>query len=146
MSRKNQMNYSNLLKSKQLSLTKSRKTLLKVLEETNFPVSGKEIEEKIKGKCDRATIYRNLSILSAKGIIQRILSGESIKYKFNPDNHKPEYENDHVHFQCNNCHKVICLEDLLVNDFILPEGFLKIENQFLIVGICKNCNNGEKNN
>lgn len=146
MSRKNEMNYSNLLKSKQLSLTNSRKTLLKVLEETNFPVSGKEIEEKINGQCDRATIYRNLNILSSKGILQRILSGESIKYKFNPDNHKPEYENDHVHFQCNTCHKVICLEELLVNDFILPEGFLKIENQFLIVGICKNCNNGEKIN
>lgn len=135
------MDIPELLKSKQLSLTRGRINLLRILTETHHPISGKEIEKRMGGKCDRATIYRNLSVLSSKGIIQKILSENSLKFKFNPENDQHNSQNDHIHFQCEKCHKLICLEELQVNDFPLPEGYSKIENQFLILGICKNCNN-----
>ncbi len=134
------MNYTELLKSRQLSLTQSRILLLKILSETDFPLSGKDIERMMMGKCDRATIYRNLNAFSGKGIIQRILSDDALKFKMNADEEQHGKDLDHIHFQCNKCHKVICMEDLLVKDYELPEGFSKIENQFLVVGICKNCN------
>ena len=144
MSRKNVMNIPELLKSKQLSLTQGRIHLLQILSDTPHPISGKEIEKTMGGKCDRATIYRNLSVLSSMGIIQKILSENSLKFKFSPQNNLPDSQNDHIHFQCDICHKTICMEDLRVNDFPLPEGFSKIENQFLILGICRNCNNERK--
>ena len=134
------MNYTELLKSRQLSLTQSRILLLKILSETDFPLSGKEIERKMMGQCDRATVYRNLNAFSGKGIIQRILSDDALKFKMNGDEEEHGNDLDHIHFQCNKCHKVICMEDLLVKDYELPEGFSKIENQFLVVGICNNCN------
>lgn len=134
------MNYTELLKSRQLSLTQSRILLLKILSETDFPLSGKEIEGMMMGQCDRATIYRNLNAFSGKGIIQRILSDDALKFKMNADDEEHRGNLDHIHFQCNVCHKVICMENLLVKDYNLPEGFSKIENQFLVVGICNNCN------
>lgn len=134
------MNYTELLKSRQLSLTQSRILLLEILSEAKFPLSGKEIERMMKGQCDRATIYRNLNAFLVKGIIQRILSDDALKFKMNADGEEHGKDFDHIHFQCNKCHKVICMEDLLVKDYELPEGFSKIENQFLVVGICKNCN------
>jgi len=134
------MNYPELLKSSQLSITQSRILLLRILSETKLPLSGKEIENLMMSKCDRATIYRNLNAFTGKGIIQRILSDDALKFKMAQSNDKHEKDMDHIHFQCNKCHKVICLEELLVKDYQLPKGFSKIENQFLVVGICKNCN------
>lgn len=134
------MNFSELLKSSQLSLTHSRVLLLKILFETDYPLSGKEIEKLISGECDRATIYRNLNAFSEKGIAQRILTDEAVKFKMTSEQKNDNEDPDHVHFECSLCHKLMCMEDLTVKDYNLPQGYLKIENQFLIVGICNHCN------
>lgn len=139
------INYTEILRSRQLSLTQGRIILLKILAETHFPLSGKEIEEKIKGKCDRATIYRNLNLFASRGVIQRVLAEDSVKFKLQAGKFTDNSQQDHVHFQCESCHKLFCLEDLHVRDFPLPEGFVKTENQFLIVGLCSNCNHEKKN-
>ena len=134
------MDYSKILKSSQLSLTQSRVLLLKILFETDYPLSGKEIEGIINGECDRATIYRNLNCFSEKGIVQRILADEAVKFKMNSDSNNNTLNADHVHFECSICHKLMCMKDLRVKDYNLPQGYSKIENQFLIVGICNHCN------
>lgn len=133
------MDFIDLLKEFRLSRTESRLSLLHTLYEAEIPMSEKEIEEQMPEKCNRTTIYRNLNSLSEKGIIQRILSDDAVKYKLNV-NHLLNNEQEHIHFQCRNCNRVICMEELKVQDYKLPEGYDKIENQFLIVGICKDCN------
>lgn len=92
--------------------------------------------------CNRTTVYRNLSTLAEKGILQRIMSGDSVKYKFH-DHLDKRNNKDHIHFECIKCHKVYCMEDLIVKDYKLPGGFQKKENQFLIIGVCKNCSQDE---
>lgn len=134
------MDYPELLKSNQLSLTQSRVLLLKILFETDYPLSGKEIEGLINGECDRATIYRNLNAFSEKGFVQRILADEAVKFKMTSEQKNDKKNADHVHFECSICHKLMCMEDLTVKDYNLPQGYSKIENQFLIVGICNYCN------
>ncbi len=134
------MNFKKLLKEYHFSLTDSRIQLLQVLSKANCPLSEKEIEEMIHGEINRTTIYRNLNSLSAKGIIQRIISGDSLKYKLNSSVLHKKDSPEHIHFQCTKCNRVICMEELKVKDYDLPGGFNKIENQFLIVGICKDCN------
>ncbi len=134
------MNFPELLKNNNFSLTDSRITLLKTLSVSRLPLSEKEIELKMPSKFNKTTIYRNLNSLSKKGIIQRIISDDCIKYKLNTSPPGNDHEPDHIHFKCRECKRVICLEDLKVKDYPLPEGFNKIENQFLIVGICKACN------
>jgi len=140
MIRKYAMDFSELIKSNQLSITRSRLLLIKILYETDYPLSGKEIEEIIRGGCDLATIYRNLSAFTEKGLVQRILSDEAVKYKISSDSKENHKKTDHVHFECSKCHKLICMEDLRVKDYNLPQGYSKIENQFLILGICNHCN------
>jgi Fur family ferric uptake transcriptional regulator len=110
------------------------------MKEAEIPLSEKDIEIRMDGCCNRTTIYRNLTSLVSKGIIQRIISGDSQKYKLLNDRVSKKKKQDHVHFQCNSCNKLICLEDLMVKDYVLPEGFTRLENQFLIVGLCKDCN------
>jgi len=134
------MNFLKILKEHRFSLTESRIILLKTLFDADYPLSEKEIETQMPVKYNRTTIYRNLNSLSKKGVIQRILSDECIKYKMNVSSLHNENESDHIHFQCRICNRVICMENLKVDDYPLPKGYNKIENQFLIVGICKDCN------
>ncbi len=135
------MDFRGILKTSDLSLTKSRLRLLDVLEEACIPLSEKDIEARMGQSCNRTTIYRNLNVMAGKGIVQRILSDDSVKYKLSVCiNAEDKKMSEHIHFQCRSCNRVICLEDLRIKDYVLPEGYSKIENQFLIVGICKECN------
>lgn len=134
------MKFRKILKENDFSCTESRLCLLDVLLTAEFPLSEKELESRLPEKYNRTTIYRNLNALSEKGIIQRILSGESVKFKLSSAQLNNRKDPDHIHFQCRICNRIICLEELTVKDYNLPKGFQKIENQFLIIGICGNCN------
>lgn len=134
------MNIKELLKQHNFSLTGSRIELLRVLSEADGPLSEKEIEALIPVSVNRTTIYRNLNSMSEKGIIQRIISGNSLKYKLINPMLQNEVSHEHIHFQCTSCSRVSCMEDLIIEDYDLPRGYKKNENQFLIIGICRDCN------
>lgn len=126
-----------LLQDYNLSLTNQRIKLLSVLAESGFAMTEKEIEGKMKGICNKTTIYRNLTSLVQKKIVHRILSDEAIRYKLVQKKNDKYFE--HAHFQCRNCSTTYCMEEIPVQDSILPEGFEMLEKQLLILGICKNC-------
>ena len=130
------MNHREILRNSKLSLTSHRMELLDILSGCEKAISEKELEFLMKGNCNRTTIYRNLNSLVEKKLVHRILSDDSIKYKL-VSGKIP----DHVHFDCKYCNTTFCLEELSIQDFKLPEGFTKLENQFIIFGICKNCSN-----
>lgn len=134
------MPFTEVLRQSELSLTRGRIRLLEVLSVAANPLSEAEIEQFMKGECNRTTIYRNLTVLVNKGLVQRILADDAFKYKLISSSRKNKHSRDHVHFKCTRCNQILCLEDLMVNDFVLPEGFRKTENQFLILGYCKDCN------
>lgn len=117
--------------------------MLQVFSSSSLPLSEKELEARMNHACDRATIYRNLNSLTEKGILVRLLSGDAFKYKLRLFNPRKEKKPDHLHFQCNRCNRLICLEDIPVSDFKLPGGYVKTENHFLVTGICKECNTHE---
>ena len=100
-------------------------------------MTEKEIEVKMKGVCNKTTIYRNLTSLVQKKIVHRILSDEAVRYKLLQN----KYDNysEHAHFQCRKCSTTYCMEEIPVQDYKLPDGFKMLEKQLLIMGICKNC-------
>jgi len=139
-----QMDTKEILKKSKLSLTSHRIELLSVLSGCDKAISEKELEHLLHGNCNRTTIYRNLNSLVEKKIVHRILSGEAVKYKLVSSRKESGKKFDHVHFDCQTCNTTFCLEDLAVQDYKLPEGFTKLENQFIIFGICKNCRHEEE--
>lgn len=134
------MNFNKLLREHNFSRTEGRLKLLKTLAKADCPLSEKEIEKIMPAVINKTTIYRNLNSLSEKGIIQKIISGDSLKYKLNSSLLHNENSPEHIHFQCTVCNRVVCMEELKIQDYDLPGGYNKIENQFLIIGICKDCN------
>jgi Fur family ferric uptake transcriptional regulator len=131
------MNLKKLLQDYNLSLTTHRIKLLSVLAGSGYAMTEKEIEGQMKGTCNKTTIYRNLSSLVQKKIVHRILSDEAVRYKL-VQNNNHEY-NEHAHFQCRKCSTTYCMEEIPVQEYELPEGFKMLENQLLILGICKDC-------
>ena len=131
---------AQLLSKYKLSLTQHRINIISVLINAEKPIGEKEIALELETVCDKSTIYRNLNTLTEKGVLQRIFSVDSIKYKLKNLNNDKKIQ-DHIHFKCVKCNKLICMEDLLVKDYSLPNGYTKTENQFLILGYCKDCNN-----
>jgi Fur family ferric uptake transcriptional regulator len=133
------MEHKEILKSSKLSLTTHRIELLTILSGCKQAISEKELEVLMKGNTNRTTIYRNLNSLVEKKIVHRVLSGEAVKYKLAGGKKETGKKSDHVHFECKSCNSTFCLEELSVQDYTLPDGFIKLENQFLIFGICNNC-------
>ena len=48
---------------------------------------------------------------------------------------------EHLHFKCTKCRNISCLADIQISGYELPQGYKKIESNFLIIGICNECNN-----
>lgn len=132
----------DLLKEFDLRTTSCRTEILGMFINKDFALSHADIEQKISSSHDRVTVYRTLKTFLDKGIIHRVLDdGGSAKYALCKDSCSTDIHNhEHVHFKCINCGITICLENVEVPGFSLPEGYKAIETSLLVQGICKNCN------
>lgn len=124
-----------LLSNNQLSKTAGRLNILGILLDSPVALSEKDIQEKLQGICDRATIYRTLKLFVKSGIIHPIAT-ESMITRYILKKEPVE----HLHFKCEDCGSIICLPDIQINDYKLPQGFQKKEASVLITGICNVCN------
>ncbi|MBE0636899.1 MAG: transcriptional repressor [Bacteroidales bacterium] len=137
---------SVLLKEYNLSQTKIREDLLQVLMNTEVALSALEINERMETSCDRVTLYRNLKTFVEKGIAHQIfVDNHESKYVL-PDRsvQSEESAGEHIHFKCMNCSVVKCLHNSPILPVALPEGFIKLESNFVIFGLCNDCSNTDK--
>lgn len=124
-----------VLSENKIRITPNRLEILNILERSTKALAEKEIQKELSGKCDRATIYRNLSMLTDIGIIHPVTTELGVKkYVFRKE------KTEHLHFKCTECGDTICLTDTKMNNIKLPEGFTKKDSNFLIIGICNKCN------
>ena len=131
----------NILKEHHLKVTQSRKDVLGVFYNIKFAVSHSFLEEQLKNTNDRVTIYRTLYTFLDKGIIHKVLDeGGTNKYALCSTCDTHSHSHDHVHFKCQVCLETNCIEDILIPNIRLPEGYLSKETGILIQGICKKCN------
>ena len=129
----------NIIKQHGLSLTKTRKKVLKLFLKSIKPLSLKEIRSLV-GDIDRVTLFRTLSVFEEKRIIHniRLENGQNLFALCKEECSEDQHEHNHVHFQCESCDDVSCLE---IDNFPL----FKIPNYKLnnininISGICKHC-------
>ena len=122
--------------------TPSKEAVLQVLQKSIGALSQDMIEDQLKGKIDRATIYRILNRFCEDGITHKIVGDDGKKYfaLCHECDHTTEHSHhDHIHFKCISCGQLECLKEHI--HVKLPSGYLLRETQFLITGVCKKCNN-----
>lgn len=132
------MKHEDLLKDKNLRITKQRKMILEAIEAAENPISAEEIFEDIKDEgLDLSTVYRNLNILEEKSVLLKTTNIDGISYyQLHTDSHK--------HFiTCNICHSKYIIENCPIHeleDQVENEtGFQITGHNFEFTGICPSC-------
>ncbi len=116
--------------------SKPREAILELLRSTKSHPTADWIYTKLKNdypSIGLATIYRNLKLFEAQGLIIKIDVGDGFDH-FDADT------SEHSHFFCNTCGQVsdICLPKLSFYS-LLPDGFDYERHQLVFFGRCKNC-------
>jgi len=133
---------AELLKSNQLSITGSRTKILELFQKANGALAHADIEDKTGEQFDRVTIYRTLQTFVEKGIIHTIPTPDnSVLYALCKDDcTEGHHHDDHVHFFCDHCGTVYCLDHVTIPEVSLPQGFAKKQTDVLVSGLCNHCN------
>ncbi len=141
---------SEILKLHDIKKTPGRISIIRALQEHNSPMSENDMKDKMQENYDRITFYRNINTLSSAGIIHKIVVDNThIRYGLNccKAKHEPVglndnahiHRNEHAHFFCEMCEKVICLENVKIPNFELPQGYQKSDSDVIIKGKCEKC-------
>ena len=120
--------------------TNAKSTILELIKNSEIALSHSEIQKMTAGLCDRVTIYRILDRLVSEDVIHKIATPEGIlKYASCNHSHTNHKElHNHVHFSCEKCHSVICL-DSIQPVFESPKQYLVKEINFTLSGLCPKC-------
>ncbi|MBN2764960.1 MAG: transcriptional repressor [Paludibacteraceae bacterium] len=138
------MNATDILKLHNIKKTAGRLAIINALQESTCPLSENEIKELMLESYDRITFYRNIQTLTAVGIIHKIVVDNTlIRYGLNcceTVHEHSAHRNTHAHFYCEQCHSVVCLQEVKIPEFCLPEGFISADSDIIIKGKCEKCN------
>lgn len=120
--------------------TKAKQAVLDEINRSTYALSQPELFERVKGTCDRVTVYRILDRLVAENKIHRIVNVDgTLNYAActQCDTHNM-HAHDHLHFSCIECKKIECLSEQSVQ-VQLPSHY-QIKELFLTIsGICPTC-------
>ena len=118
--------------------TTAKSVILNLITKSEVALSHAEIQLLTNGICDRVTIYRVLERLINEDLIHKAVNLDgTIKYascSHSPENHS----HNHVHFSCEKCNLVTCLEDV-EPVFKMPKNYQIKEVNFTLTGLCPDC-------
>ena len=106
------------------------------------PLSHAEIESQLGGMAlDRVTLYRVLDWLVDSGLAHKSADSNRV-FRFSPAT-LGEHAT-HVHFRCERCGRVYCLDASPPVIPVLPSGFSLTRMDFDLRGVCVNCSAGQQ--
>jgi Fur family ferric uptake transcriptional regulator len=119
--------------------TVARVSVLNVLLSSHYALTHGQIEQALgvkDGEIEKVTLYRVLDWLVHQELAHKIVGADRV-WRFNAQRHPVPR---HAHFNCNDCGKVFCLENLNpVFAVILPQGFRLQKADLSLQGLCPGC-------
>jgi Fur family ferric uptake transcriptional regulator len=132
--------FKSIFKDKRLRLSHPRILVYQELAGAQRPLSPQELYQgllKKQKKIGLTSIYRALDLFEALGIIFKIVSGSSVKYKL------CELEEHHHHIICKACGNVVELNFCDISDYSKKvtesTGYQVTDYQLNLYGFCKAC-------
>lgn len=130
----------NILADAGISITSVRILVYKCLASAPNPLSLAEIEERLES-VDKSSISRTLSKFKEKHLIHAFNDGSgSMKYEICHSSHVNSDYDLHVHFRCEKCGLTKCLDGVKIPVVELPEGYILQGLNYVVSGICADCN------
>ncbi len=119
--------------------TLAKQEILNLITTTNHALSHIEIQQKLNNLCDRVTIYRVLTRLVDEQKIHKIINTDGVvNYAACKSTCNHQHAHNHVHFSCNQCKEITCIENV-VPQFSLPTEYQVDEINITVSGICPRC-------
>ena len=116
-----------------------RQLVYEVLSKHKKALSLYEIEQQFDN-VDRSTIFRTLRTFLDNYLIHSIDDGSgAVRYALCDDDCTCKLNDLHIHFLCNKCGQTHCMKNMPVPQMDLPKGFSFESANFVIKGICPNC-------
>ncbi len=132
--------HENQLKSHGLRVTDARLRVLEAFVLKSVALSQPDIMLLLPDTFDRVTVYRTLERFVQHGILHEIadFSG-AIRYALcNNGCNRHNHRHDHLHLHCRICNATRCT-DILLQQEVLPVGFLVEKTSLYMEGICSDC-------
>ncbi|MDY4761969.1 Fur family transcriptional regulator [Streptococcus thoraltensis] len=126
-------------RKKHSRITESRKAILAYMIAANHHPSAEQVYKDLSFKypsLSLATVYNNLRVLVDEGFVTEIKVTNDKTTYFDYKGH------DHINVICENCGKISDLEVELpdiAHEVASQTGYHITKSQFLIYGICENC-------
>jgi len=127
-----------ILKSHKLRVTDARIDTLEFFLSQNRTLSFKDLENEFD-ESDRVTLYRTLNSFVEHGVLHKIPddSGFATYGLCHDTCDSGDHNHDHMHFKCNECGTIECLEQNIPS--IKIPGYTVMEANLILKGICKTC-------
>ena len=104
------------------------------------PLSLTDLESLLES-VDKSTISRTLATFKKLHLVHSFNDGSgSVKYEICHSHFSEKDEDKHIHFRCEKCGQTICLNWISVPVVKLPEGYIANEYNYVVSGICAECN------
>lgn len=119
--------------------TAAKTEIMSLISSSGTALSHSEIQAALDGLCDRVTIYRVLERLAEEGLIHKVVTLEGgVKYAGCHGCEASDHHHNHVHFSCEKCKAVTCMEHV-EPVFKLPKKYKVKEVNFTVSGLCPQC-------
>jgi len=134
-------NSINILKKHKLRITDCRAEILEHFTIKGIALSHADIEKHFGETYDRVTIYRTLNTFLESGLVHKVPddAGQQKYAVCHADCGVHVHHDLHVHFKCQKCDSINCLDETPIPEIILPNGFQFKDANFLVSGICNKC-------
>lgn len=118
--------------------TKQKQIILEIVNNSYDHLTAYQIYQQARifiPNISLGTVYRNLNYMVENKIIKKIgMNNESDRF---------DRIDEHVHFICNKCKKIIDINDYKFNKRSSIENNLVVSYEIIIRGICKECQKEE---
>jgi Fur family ferric uptake transcriptional regulator len=131
---------AKILLAKNIKPTPIRLKVLETLLSQTHAMRLYDIENILDG-VERTSIFRAIKNFEKNNLVHEIDDGSgATKFALCEDRCECNLEDLHVHFFCKICEQTFCLQQLQIPSMELPADFVVESANFVIKGICPNCN------
>ncbi len=125
-----------------LRATHSRIAIARLLFATEVPLTLAEIQEKLaRASCDFATVFRFVSLLEEKGLVERVAWVDGTTRHEIRDRDGTHHH--HHYLICRTCHKIEPLDQCVVESFetriARERGYASVSHSLQLSGVCPAC-------
>ena len=131
--------YANRLEKKGVRATAVRLLVFRAMIEASEAVSLLDLENKLV-TVDKSTIFRTLHLFLIHRVVHAIEDGSgSLKYEICSGEESCSIDDMHTHFYCEVCHHTFCFSSIHIPVIELPNGFHMNSINYMVKGICSEC-------